>query len=301
MKITYFTPALRIAVTLIVVIAALIGARWMWIHYQVEPWTRDGRVRADVVAVSPDVSALVTEVDVNDNQPVKKGQRLFALDRPRFQVALEQAKAAVASQATALAEARREDARNRKLGDLVPAETVDQGAARVAELQAAVAQTKASLDAAQLNLARTVVYAPLDGVVANATLHPGDYLAAGRPALALVDSETLHVDGYFEETKLARIRIGDPVTVNLVGDPRPLKGHVASISPGIEDRERAPSGDLLPNVNPTFSWVRLAQRIPVRIQLDAPPPGASLIAGRTATVTVHPVDKARRTQKVWPW
>jgi multidrug resistance efflux pump len=301
MKLAFLTPALRIAVTLLVVIAALIGARWMWIHYQVEPWTRDGRVRADVVAVSPDVSALVTEVDVNDNQPVKKGQRLFALDRPRFQVALEQAEAALKSQTTALAEARREDARNRKLGDLVPAETVEQGAARVAELQAAVAQAKASLDAAKLNLARTVVYAPLDGVVANATLHPGDYLAAGRPALGLVDSETLHVDGYFEETKLARIRIGDPVTVELVGDPHPLKGHVASISPGIEDRERGPSGDLLPNVNPTFSWVRLAQRIPVRIQLDALPPGAPLIAGRTATVTVHPVDKARRTQKVWPW
>jgi multidrug resistance efflux pump len=291
----------RMTVTLVVVAAALLGARWMWIHYQVEPWTRDGRVRADVVEVAPDVSALVTAVDVNDNQLVRKGQRLFTLDQPRFKVALEQSEAALLSQTTALAQARREDARNRKLGDLVPAETVEQGAARVAELKAAVAQARAATDAARLNLTRTVVHAPMDGVVANATLHPGDYLAAGRPALGLVDSETLHVDGYFEETKLARIRVGDPVTVELIGDPRRLKGHVASVSPGIEDRERGPSGDLLPNVNPTFSWVRLAQRVPVRIELDPLPQGMQLVAGRTATVVVHPTDPARRTQKVWPW
>jgi multidrug resistance efflux pump len=293
--------ALRMIVTLLVVAAALLGARWMWVHYQVEPWTRDGRVRADVVEVSPDVSALVVEVDVNDNQVVHRGQRLFTLDQPRFQVALEQAQAAVLSQQAALAEARREDARNRKLGELTPAETVEQGAARVAELRAALAQANAGRDAAKLNLARTVVYAPMDGVVANATLHPGDYLAAGRPALGLVDSASLHVDGYFEETKLSRIRVGDPVTVELVGDRRRLRGHVQSVSPGIEDRERGPSGDLLPNVNPTFSWVRLAQRIPVRIQLDQTPADAQLIAGRTATVVVHPADPARRTARLWPW
>jgi multidrug resistance efflux pump len=295
----YVLAIARIAVTLAVVIAAAIGARWMWIHYQVEPWTRDGRVRADVVEVASDVSALVTAVDVRDNQPVRKGQRLFTLDQPRFQVALEQAEAAMRAQATALAEARREDARNRKLGDLVPTETTDQGASRVEGLQAAVAQTAAARDAARLNLARTVVYAPTDGVVANVVLHPGDYAAAGKPALGLVDNATLHVDGYFEETKLARIRVGDPVTVQLIGDPRWLKGHVASISPGIADRERSPGGDLLPNVNPTFSWVRLAQRIPVRVQLDRLPADGVLIAGRTATVVVHPTDAARRAPRIF--
>jgi RND family efflux transporter MFP subunit len=297
----------RLSVTLVAAAAALLGARWMWIHYQVEPWTRDGRVRADVVEVSPDVSALVTQVDVSDNQAVRKGQRLFTLDQPRFQVALEQAEAALAqaqaarlAQTTALGQAERENARNRKLGDLVPGETTEQGAAKVAELKAAVAQAAAAVgqastavDAAKLNLTRTVVYAPLDGVVANATLHPGDYLGAGRPALGLVDSATLHVDGYFEETKLARIHVGDPVTVQLMGDTRALQGHVASIAPGIEDRERGQGGDLLPNVNPTFSWVRLAQRIPVRVILDRPPADLRLIAGRTATVVVHPQLKAK--------
>ncbi len=277
----------RVSATLIAVVVALFAASWMWRHYQVDPWTRDGRVRGDVAQVSPDVSGLVTEVAVADNQTVHKGQRLFTLDQPRFRLALEQAEAALLAQNTALAQARREDARNRKLGDLVPAETTEQGASKIAQLQAAVAQAAVARDAARLNLARTVVYAPLDGVAANVVVHPGDYLTAGRPALGLVDAGSLHVEGYFEETKLSKIKVGDRATVQLVGDPRRLEGHVSSIAPGIEDRERMASGDLLPSVNPTFSWVRLAQRIPVRIRLDKAPP-EMLIAGRTATVVVHP-------------
>jgi multidrug resistance efflux pump len=287
---------LRVAVTLAVLAAALLVARWMWVQYQVRPWTRDGRVRADVIQIAPDVTGLVTEVDVADNAPVHKGQVLFVLDKPRFKLALDQAEAAVLAQTTALAQARREDARNHKLGDLASAETVEEGAAKVAQLQAAVAQAIAARNTAALNLERTTVFAPADGVAANVQLRPGDYLAAGRPALGLVDSGSLHVDGYFEETKLPLIQVGDRVSVQLVGEQRLLQGHVESIAPGIEDRERSASGDLLANVNPTFSWVRLAQRIPVRIKLDPPPPGVRLIAGRTATVIVHPSRPARAAQ-----
>jgi len=284
--------AVRLLVTAVVVVAALFAARWMWGHYQVEPWTRDGRVRSDVAQVSPDVAGLVTEVLVKDNDPIRKGQRLLVLDQPRFRLAVEQAEAALLTQNTALAQARREDARNRKLGDLAPAETTEQGAAKVAGLQAAVAQAQANLDTARLNLARTVIVAPMDGVAANVIVHPGDYLTAGRPALAVVLSGSTYVDGYFEETKLARIHVGDRATVELVGDPQRLQGHVVSIAPGIEDRERTATGDLLPSVNPTFSWVRLAQRIPVRIQVDRGAASGDLIAGRTATVVIHPAAKA---------
>jgi multidrug resistance efflux pump len=291
---------LRLLFTLVLVAAALIAARWMWVHYQVEPWTRDGRVRADVVQVAPDVSGLVTQADIEDNAVVRKGQPLFTLDRPRFQVALAQASAALQVQTAALAQARREDARNRQLGDLTPTETTEQGASKVAQLKASVAQATAARDAAALNLARTTVYAPLDGIVANSELHRGDYLTAGRTAMALVDTATVHVDGYFEETKLSRIHVGDRATVQLVGDPRLLAGHVASISPGIEDRERGPSGDLLPNVNPTFSWVRLAQRVPVRIRLDQATANVNLIAGRTATVIIHPSSGAATKIGLWP-
>jgi len=290
----------RILVTALVVILALLAARWMWVHYQVDPWTRDGRVRADVVQVSPDVPGLVTEVFVNDNDPIRKGQRLFALDQPRYRLAVAQADAALLAQTTALAQARREDARNRKLGDLVPTETVEQGAARIASLQAAVAQAEVNRDTARLNLARTVVTAPSDGFAANVIVHPGDYLAAGRTALGLVSAGSTYVDGYFEETKLSRIRVGDRATVELVGEPQRLQGHVASIAPGIEDRERTASGDLLPNVNPTFSWVRLAQRIPVRIRIDQGARPGELIAGRTATVVIHPAT-AHRGPGLWLW
>jgi multidrug resistance efflux pump len=291
---------LRLLFTLVLVAAALIAARWMWVHYQVEPWTRDGRVRADVVQVAPDVSGLVTQADIEDNAVVRKGQPLFTLDRPRFQVALAQSSAALQVQTAALAQARREDARNRQLGDLTPTETTEQGASKVAQLKASVAQATAARDAAALNLARTTVYAPLDGIVANSELHRGDYLTAGRTAMALVDTATVHVDGYFEETKLSRIHVGDRATVQLVGDPRLLAGHVASISPGIEDRERGPSGDFLPNVNPTFSWVRLAQRVPVRIRLDQATANVNLIAGRTATVIIHPGRGAAAKIGLWP-
>ena len=201
---------------------------------------------------------------------------------PRVQFA----QANVVSQRSTLAEARREAARNSALGELVAAETLQQGVTRVEEDEAALAQSVANRDAAQLNLERTEVRAPVNGVVTDLELRPGDYLTAGRQALALVDTDTLRVEGYFEETKLPRIHIGDPVSVRIMGEAPRLRGHVQGISAGIEDRERGPSANLLPHVNPTFSWVRLAQRIPVRVLLDHPPADIRLISGRTATVTV---------------
>jgi len=211
---------------------------------------------------------------------------LFVLDQPRYRVALAQAQATVLNDKAVLAEAQREVARNTALGDLVSAEIREQSMARAQEAQAALNQAQAGVDAARLNLDRTVVRASVNGVVSNLELRPGDYLAVGRQAFALVDTDTLHVDGYFEETKLPRIRVGDAASVKIMGEALVLHGHVASIAAGIEDRERSPSGNLLANVNPTFSWVRLAQRVPVRIVLDAVPAYVRLIAGRTATVTI---------------
>jgi multidrug resistance efflux pump len=276
----------RIAATLAVVACAVFAARWLWSRYQVAPWTRDGRVRADVVQAAPDVTGLVTEVRVRDNQAARRGQVLFVLDRPRYQLALAQAEATIASQEAQLAEAEREDRRNRQLGDLVAAEATQQGASKVDQLRAALQQARVNRDLARLNLERTTVTAPVDGSVTNLQLRPGDYLMAGRPAMALIDAATLHVDGYFEETKLGRVHVGERVQVRLMGVQGDLYGRVESVASGIEDRERGPSGDMLANVNPTFSWVRLAQRIPVRVVLDRVPPDVGLIVGRTATVTV---------------
>lgn len=276
----------RVALTLALVGAAFFVGRLTWDHYREAPWTRDGRVRADVIQIAPDVSGLVAQVAVRDNQPVSKGDVLFTIDRARQQLALAQADATVQGLRVQIEQASRENRRNVTLGDLVPAELREQGSSKVDQLRASLAQALAAQDTARLNLVRTEVRAPVDGWVTNLDLRPGAYATAGRPVFALVDRHSLHVQGYFEETKLGRVPVGAPVRVRLIGETQWLDGHVDSIAAAIEDRERGGSTSLLANVNPTFNWVRLAQRIPVRVQLDQVPPDTRLIMGRTATVEV---------------
>jgi len=285
---------IRIAVTTLVVVVAVIVGWRMWTHYELEPWTRDGRVRADIVEVAPDIGGLVTEVRVVDNQPVHRGQLLFVLDRPRYQLALDRAEATLASQQVTLAQAVRDARRDAGLGDLVSQEAREQAQARADEARAAVTQAVAARNGARLDLERTSISAPVDGRLSSVSLRPGEYLAPGRAALSIIDEGSLRVEGYFEETKLPRIRVGDRASVRIMGEDRPIYGHVESIAPAIADRDRSESTDLLPNVNPTFSWVRLAQRVPVRIALDHVPPEVRLIAGRTATVAILPSDSERR-------
>ncbi|CAN5145136.1 HlyD family secretion protein [soil metagenome] len=283
----------RFAVTAAVVAAAVVGGRALWTHYQVDPWTRDGRVRADVVQVAPDVSGLVIRVEAINDQTVKAGQPLFYVDRERYALALRQADANVAAARATLSQARRELVRNRALGELVAAESTEQSASKVEQADAALAQAEAARDVARLNLERTVVHAPTDGFLSDLTLRTGDYVTAGKPVLALIDSRSFRVEGYFEETKLSGLKIGMPVSVRIMGEPGVLKGHIQSIAAGIEDRDRVAGANLLPNVNPTFSWVRLAQRVPVRVALDQAPDDLRMIAGRTATVAVLGLDGKR--------
>lgn len=292
---------LRSLVTLLVVLVILGGIYALWRRYQVEPVTRDGKVRADMVPVAADVSGLVTNVRVGDNQPVKKGDILLVIDRPRYRLALEQAGATVASQQAALAQAIREDRRNRAMTEIIAAEAVEQGRARVEQLRAALGQAIAARNLARFNLERTLVRAPVDGTVANMSLQPGVYLTAGKPAMALVYGKSMRVEGYFEETKIPAIRIGDPASIYLMGVADEIEGHVQSIAGGVEDRERAGTDGQLANVNPSFTWVRLAQRIPVRVTIDKIPPQVRMIPGQTATVIVHPRDDGRSVHRSLPW
>ncbi|WP_231960155.1 efflux RND transporter periplasmic adaptor subunit [Aquitalea magnusonii] len=277
-----------VALTLIVVVAAVMVGRHLWDYYTNAPWTRDGHIRADVVQISPDVSGLITEVKVTDNQLVKRGQVLFVIDRARYTLALKQAEAALAMQSAGLAQAKREAARNRGLADLVARENIEQSEARVQQDEANVAAAASAVDVAKLNLQRTVVSSPVDGYLNDRMPRVGDYVSTGKPVLSLVDARSFHVDGYFEETKLGRVQVNQPVEIQIMGEARKLRGHVQSIAAGIEDRDRSNGATLLPNVNPTFNWVRLAQRIPVRVTLDEVPADFRMIAGRTATVAVLP-------------
>jgi multidrug resistance efflux pump len=275
-------------VTVLVVGAAAWAAMRLWDRYELSPWTRDGRVRANVVQIAPDVSGLVTAVPVADNQTVAAGTLLFEVDRARYELALRQAQAQLSAQKVVLAQARRESDRNTGLGNLISQEVREQTRSRAEQAQAAVAQAEVAVEAARLNLERALVRAPSSGTITNFDLRQGAYASAGHPVLALVDEQSLYVEGYFEETKLARIHVGDPVHVLPMGAARPLSGHVESFAAGIADRDRSTSTNLLPSVNPSFNWVRLPQRVPVRVKLDPLPAGERLVAGQTVTVQVMP-------------
>ena len=286
---TLASYSLRVAVTAVAVAVAAVVGWQLWTYYMDAPWTRDGRVRADVVQVAADVSGLVSEVLVHDNETVKTGQVLFRIDPLRFQYALQQAEAVVSNRQAAAQEAAREMSRYTSLSNLAASQEVkEQRSAGSAEAAAAYQQAMADRDVAKLNLARSEVRASVNGLVTNFDMRPGNFIDAGKPVFALIDTDSLHIDAYFEETKLPRITIGHPARVYLVGESATIEGHVESIAGGIADRERQGSADLLANVNPTFSWVRLAQRVPVRIALDHVPPNVRLVTGRTATVVVLP-------------
>jgi len=285
---TYVDPRrlLSVALTLGVVAVAVWAGLRLWDRYELSPWTRDGRVRANVVQIAPDVSGLVTSVPIHDNQRVAAGTLLFEVDRARFQLTLRQAQAQLDAQRLALKQAQRENARNVGLGNLVSQEVREQARTRAEQAQATVAEAEVAVDAAKLNLERASVRAPTNGIVTNLDLRQGSYATAGRAVLALVDVSSIYVEGYFEETKLPRVHIGDPVRVTPMGGSTLLSGRVVSLAAGIADHDRTTSADLLPAVNPSFNWVRLAQRVPVRVKLDSQEEAEKLVAGQTVTVQV---------------
>jgi len=276
-----------IATAIIFVVAILVG-RVLWVHYMDEPWTRDGRVRAEVVNIAPDVSGAVVELPVKDNQFVHKGDLLMQIDPSHYQIAVEQAEAAVAARKAELT-MRQDDARRRADMDseVVSAENRENASHTANSAQAQYQQAIAALDAAKLNLERTRVVSPVDGYITNLQVFKGDYAIAGQAKLAVVDSHSFWVYGYFEETKLPHVKVGNKADIKLMSGGT-LEGHVESISRGIYDRDNPQSRELLADVNPTFNWVRLAQRVPVRIHIDKVPDDMVLAAGTTCTVVVKP-------------
>jgi multidrug resistance efflux pump len=278
----------RFSLTGLVALVALWAGYKLWDYYMDEPWTRDGHVRADVVPVAPDVSGFVTEVLVRDNQQVGRGDVLFRIDRARYEIALKQAEALLEGRHAMLDEANADLKRYSALTPdvVVSKQRMDQVVAAQGSAQASYDQAVADLGLAKLNLDRSDVRASVNGVVTNMELRPGTYLTPGKGVMALLDSDTLRVEGYFEETKLPRIHVGNAVNVRLLGSDHMLRGRVESVAAGIEDHDRSSGATLLANVNPTFNWVRLAQRIPVRIALDHATERNELVAGATATVEV---------------
>lgn len=276
--------------TLLVLALAIWIGRTLWVHYMNTPWTRDGRVRADIINVAADVNGYVVNVPVKDNQLVKKGDVLLEIDPEHYEIAVKQAQSLVASR-KATWEMRKLNAHRRAdMDNLVISKENRDDASNIADSALADYQhALAQLDAALLNLKRTQVLATVDGYVTNLNVHRGDYARIGDPKMAVVDKDSFWVYGFFEETKLPHIRVGDKAELQMMSG-EVLKGHVESISRGIYDRDNPESRELVADVNPTFNWVRLAQRVPVRIHIDEIPEGFLLAAGTTCTVIVQQDD-----------
>lgn len=283
-------PALRALVravlTLAVVAIAAVLVIELWDIYMRAPWTRDGRVRVYVASVAPEVSGTIVSVPVIDNQYVHKGDLLYEIDPTRFRLALAEAQARV--------ETAREDqrlrmsdaARRRGLGGIVSAEEQERYNSTAQTAQATLDGAIAARDLARVNLDRTKLYAPAEGWVTNLQLRVGDYANAGTPRVSVIDAHSFWIYAYFEETKLRGVRPGDPARISLMGYTPLLGGHVESIARGINDQNGNPDKLGLQDVNPIFTWVRLAQRIPVRIAIDRVPAGITLAAGMTCSVAV---------------
>jgi multidrug efflux pump subunit AcrA (membrane-fusion protein) len=229
------------------------------------------------------------KLPIVDNQFVHKGDLLMLIDPRNYSIAVRQAQAAV-EQARAVSEnANAEMTRRLKLSDIaVTMEErqtyVSQAATAEANYQSAIA----NLAQARVNFERTQVRSPVNGYITNLTAQLGDYANVGDLQLSVVNSDSYWVDAYFEETALGRIQDGDAATIKLMGYSPLLRGRVQGLARGINVPNAAPDATGLATVNPIFTFVRLAQRVPVRIRLDEVPEGINLVAGLTATVQIEP-------------
>ncbi|WP_368300999.1 efflux RND transporter periplasmic adaptor subunit [Kluyvera sichuanensis] len=279
-KLKYFS-------TLLIAALAIIACWLVWNYYMQSPWTRDGKIRAEQVDITPQVSGSILTLNVKDNQFVRAGDVLFQIDPTPWKIAEMNADAKLAKAQSDLSRASHEVERRRGLSqNFISAEDLDTANMTLKAAQANFDAAKAEREHARWQLAQTNVKAPVDGWVTNLSTRVGNYAAVGHPVFALIDSHSFYVVGYFEETKLRHIREGNRADVVLYSDDKKLQGHVSSIGRAIHDQSLATDGKLVADIKPTIPWVRLAQRVPVRIELDALPADTVLVAGTTCTVSI---------------
>lgn len=276
-------------------LAIIAGVLWYaynaYSEYINNPWTRDGQVRGHVIQVAPRVSGMVTHIAVIDNQLVKKGDLLFSIDQEPFEIGVSQAdasleRARISSRASKLEYDRLRDIHSKDSG-AVSQKDLDRREANYLQSLSAIDVAEETLRMARLNLGYTDVHAAVDGYISNIDFQIGTQAVANQPLVALVDSNSFWVFGYFRESQIGQFKIGDPARVTLMAYPdQPLEGHVESLGWGIAPSDGTTGYKLLPSIKPVFQWIRLAQRVPVRIKLDTVPDGLELRFGLTASVMV---------------
>ena len=282
---------LKTVATLLILAVALLAALIIWDFYVASPWTRDGSVRVQVANVAPQVSGQITEIRVVDNQFVHRGDVLYVIDPFDFQVALDTKKAQLRQRAADVQVKQVQAERRAHLTDLATTpEEQQQYAGSATQAQAVFDAAQAEVAQAEINLKRTQVRSPVNGYVTNLLLRVGDYAYTGTTNISVIDADSYWIDGYFEETKMAHICVGDRAEAQLMGYRDPIVGQVETVTRGISVSNAAPSTQGLPNVNPVYTWVRLAQRVPVRIRITDVPAGVPLVSGMTATVTIRGTD-----------
>jgi RND family efflux transporter MFP subunit len=286
-------PLAPILITLGTVALAALLAWAMWQAYMAAPWTRDGTVRVYVVTMAPEVAGRIIKQPVADNQFVHKGDVLFEIDPADYRIALDQAQAQAQRDAAALDYARANQGRKADLEakGWASKDVYQQTTSTLHQSEAVVALDQAAVAKAQLDLSRTVVRSPVNGYVTNLLTQLGDYANVGQKIISVVDADSYWIDGYFEETSLGRIHEDEAAAVKLMGYSQLVRGHVGGVARGINVPNAQPDQGGLASVNPIFTWVRLAQRVPVRIHIDQVPDGVRLVAGTTATVQIDPQPK----------
>jgi multidrug resistance efflux pump len=287
----------RLATVLIALIAVLVSIV-AWDHYVMAPWTRDGRIRVQVASVAPEISGQITELRIADNQFVHKGDVLYVIDPFDFEVALRTNTALLKQRAADLQVKQVQWKRRQHLSDLATTPEEQQTyKGNAIQAKAIFEAEQQQVAQAEINLKRTQVRSPVNGYVTNLLLRVGDYAHQGVSNISIIDTDSYWLDGYFEETQMARVCVGDRAEAKLMGYSSPIVGHVVTVTRGVSVSDAAAGTQGLPNVDPVYTWVRLAQRVPVRIAIDAVPPGVPLVSGMTATVTIR--DESNATQPTW--
>lgn len=288
----------NLALTLALLGGIIIFIVYVWDKYMYTPWTRDARVRADVVNIAPDVSGWIKEMNAYNAQHVNAGDVLFTVDDARYQVALELAQAQMKSAKTAWQRSINVyERRSRLMMGAVSREEIDISRLDMLENEAVYEQAQAAYNSAKIDLERTAYKAPASGTITNLDFEKGDYVSRGSNHLALIKDSSYYVTGYFEETKIPSIQPGDEVEIWLMAGKVKLEGEVKSIDSGISNTNTTPGNQLLPSVETTFAWVRLAQRIPVNIKIKEIPDDLQLSVGMSATVKVNPSRDHQQDQR----
>src|SRR4030081_826154 len=278
----------RVLLTLVLLVVAVFLSYDLARYYLYSPWTRDARVRANVVTVAPDVSGYVDDIRVRNNQFVRKGAVLLIIDQERYRLALADAEATLAARQAQHLMLLDQYQRRSKLspGYTITVENLDNARRQSETATANYQQAIASRDTAALNLKRTEVRASVNGFITNLNLAQGTFASQGKAVMALIDSDSYRVEAYFEETKIPHVKPGASAEIYLMDGSPPLQGTVLGVARGITDQDNKDGPELLSSINPTFTWVRLAQRIPVTIDLTRVPPGVLISAGMTCTVVM---------------